>query len=202
MNIFDGIVIPTITGLLGGVGGFLFQRLYETRISGEGGADFRQYSETWRGKHVTEDPTTGEPAYSEHLYTLSVDKRGRIKGKLTDLIATPPWEYTVSGQIYTKSIVMTHRNKQNPSIVVVEMYKTGLNPKCMVGMIMTSTYRTDVHFAAPIVLSREQTSDRDFSKLMKGFKTAYYGELDRALGLPRDDTARQNAPTDGAEPLR
>jgi hypothetical protein len=103
MNIIETIIIPTVTGVLGGVGGFLFQRFYESRLSGEGGTDFRQYSGVWRGLHVTADPKTGKPAYSEHLYRLSVDKRGCIKGELSDLIGEPPWEYAVSGQIASDS---------------------------------------------------------------------------------------------------
>jgi hypothetical protein len=189
MNIIEMILIPTVTGVLGGIGGFLFQRFYEARMSGEGGADYRQYSGAWRGLHVTADPKMGRPTYSEHVYKLSVDKRGRIKGELSDLIGDPPWEYAVSGQIYPGAIVMTHRNKQRPEILVVEMYKTGLNPKCMVGMITTSTYDKDIHFAAPIVLSREKTSDDEFRSLMKTTTTAFYGELDQALGLPEKTIA-------------
>jgi hypothetical protein len=202
MNIFESIIIPTITGVLGGVGGFLFQRLYETRMSGEGGADYRQYSGIWRGMHVTADPKTGKPAYSDHVYRLSVDKRGRIKGELSDLIGDPPWEFAVSGQIYPGAIIMTHRNKQRPEIFVVEMYKTGLNPKRMVGMITTSTYDKDVHFAGPIVLSRDKTSDDQFRSLMKATTTAFYGELDQVLGLPEKATAQQGAAADAAEPRR
>jgi hypothetical protein len=67
----------------------------------------------------------------------------------------------------------------------MEMYKTGLNPKRMVGMITTSTYDKDLHFAGPIVLSREQISDDEFRQLMKAQTTAFYGELDQVLGLPQ-----------------
>lgn len=203
MNIIEGFIFPIITGVLGGVGGFVLQRLYESLMKGEGGADYRQYSGYWSGLHVTADPTTGKPAYSEHIYELSVDRRGRIKGEFKDLIGDPPWEYAVSGQIYPGTILMTHRNKQRPEIIIAEMYKTGLNPKRMVGILTTSTYDKDIHFAAPIVLSRVKPSESEFRKLMKDTTTAFYGELDQVLGLPATEAVKQVFSTDseGTPPL-
>jgi hypothetical protein len=109
MDAIREILLPSLTGVLGGVGGFLFQRLYEGRAAGEGGADYRQYSGTWRGCHVTSHPKTGAAAYSHHVYKLRVRKSGRIAGEISDLIGDPPWEYSTTGQIYPGAIVMTHR---------------------------------------------------------------------------------------------
>lgn len=184
MNVLNEAILPTVTAILGGIGVYIFQRFYERVESGESGADFRQYSGQWRGCHVTADPQTGRPVYSHHIYTLVVRRNGQIKGKVADLIGDPPWEYSTTGQVYPGAIVMTHRGKQRPEIIVVEMYKTGLNAQRMVGMISTSTYDKDMHFASPIVLSRRQVSDDDFREAMKTQTTAFYGELDQNLGLP------------------
>nr|VFJ70722.1 MAG: hypothetical protein BECKFW1821C_GA0114237_102434 [Candidatus Kentron sp. FW] len=170
-----------------GVISLLIKLIYDRLASGEGGADYRQYSGQWHGCHVTADPDTGVATYSNHIYQLRVKKNGRISGSLSDLISEQPWDYSTSGNIYPGMIMMIHRGKQRPEILAVEIYKTALNPRRMVGMIFASTYEKDIHFISPIVLSRDHISDEEFREMMKNQTAAFYGDLDQTLGLPQKE---------------
>ena len=173
---FEALIIGVIGSLIAAVIWYFVAEGREARSNPAISANLSQYSGRWYGIHLTKKVDGCGFALSHHIYDLTVNKKGKIKGKMIDQITTPPWKMNVHGQFSGSDMVLVMKGGPRPgffaSQIHADVHLDGVNYG-----IASSIDSLRNAFSAPIAFSKRPVTERDLANAIIELRSHFYTEM-------------------------
>ena len=149
----DGITLRNISNFL-------------SLSSYKGKQNLSVYAGQWFALHLTRN-TKGETVFSEHIYTLKVDSSGNVSGSFLDTVTSPSLEFSLTGDVSQRGMVIIARSSVHSNYYSVEFYPSPLSVNEFNIGIITSFDIRNHPFSTLIILGRLKPNKDQLAQCLK-----------------------------------